>query len=159
MFVFKSRALELVVAFAAFAATPVLAQGPASACPPYYDPASGPYVHTNFPTVWQPATLLANDSAGQAMWNKIAGSIPNIAPKGQVNGSTINVTYNTAADSDCCESFSSTCHVHPCIVSAHYRYPTSQRESASHRFFVFSNRVHSHSLYNPEGLGNTHRRG
>jgi len=101
MFVFKSRALELVVAFAAFAATPVLAQGPASACPPYYDPASGPYVHTNFPTVWQPATLLANDSAGQAMWNKIAGSIPNIAPKGQVNGSTINVTYNTAADSDC----------------------------------------------------------
>src|SRR6266850_582129 len=104
MFAFKSRALELVVAFAAFAATPVFAQGTASACPPYYDPASGPYVHTNFPTVWQPATLLANDSAGQAMWNKIAGSIPNIAPKGQVNGSAIGVTYDGVNDPDCCES-------------------------------------------------------
>ena len=97
MFVFC--ALELVAAFAAIA-TPVLAQ----TCAPYYDPASGPYVHTNFPTIWQPATLLANDSAGQAMWNKIAGSIPNIAPKGQLNGSTINVTYDNANDPDCCES-------------------------------------------------------
>ena len=104
MFVFTSRALELVAVFAVFAATPVLAQGTASACPPYYDPASGPFVHTNFPTIWQPATLLANDSAGQAMWNKIASSIPNIAPKGQLNGSTVNVTYNNAIDSDCCES-------------------------------------------------------
>jgi len=37
------------------------------------------------------------------MWSKIAGSIPNIAPKGQLNGSTINVTYDNANDPDCCE--------------------------------------------------------
>jgi hypothetical protein len=29
---------------------------------------------------------------------------PNIAPKGQLNGSTINVTYDSANDPDCCES-------------------------------------------------------
>jgi hypothetical protein len=46
----------------------------------------------NFPPIWQPATLLANDSDGQALWSKIAGGFPNIAPKGQLNGSTINVT-------------------------------------------------------------------
>jgi hypothetical protein len=102
MFVFHT--LEIVAAFAAIA-TPVLAQAPATACTPYYDPTVGANIH-NFPTVWQPATLLANDSAGQAMWNKIAGSIPNIPPKGQLNGSTINVTYNTGTDSDCCESLS-----------------------------------------------------
>jgi hypothetical protein len=38
------------------------------------------------------------------MWNKIAGSIPNIPPKGQLNGSTIGVTYDGANDPDCCES-------------------------------------------------------
>jgi hypothetical protein len=57
----------------------------------------------NFPPIWQPATLLANDSDGQALWSKIAGGVPNIAPKGQLNGSTINVTYNSANDPDCCE--------------------------------------------------------
>ena len=71
-------------------------------CTAYYYAPSGQFVH-NFPTIWQPATLLANDSAGQAMWSKIAGSIPNIAPKGQLNGSTINVTYDNANDPDCCE--------------------------------------------------------
>ncbi len=57
----------------------------------------------NFPTIWQPATLLSTDTAGQALWSKIAGNIPNIAPKGQLNGSTINVTYDTVNDPDCCE--------------------------------------------------------
>jgi len=73
-------------------------------CTPYYYAPSGQFVH-NFPPIWQPATLLANDSAGQAMWSKIAGSIPNIAPKGQLNGSTINVTYDNANDPDCCEFY------------------------------------------------------
>lgn len=105
------RALQLVAAFAAIA-TPALAQDhtseesesqitdPALECTPYYYAPSGQFVH-NFPPIWQPATLLANDSAGQAMWSKIAGSIPNIAPKGQLNGSTINVTYDNANDPDC----------------------------------------------------------
>jgi len=39
------------------------------------------------------------------MWSQIAGTIPNIPPKGQLNGSTINVTYDNANDPDCCEFF------------------------------------------------------
>lgn len=57
----------------------------------------------NFPTIWQPATLLANDSDGQALWQKIAPGVPNIPAKGQLNGSTINVTYDSANDPACCE--------------------------------------------------------
>ena len=57
----------------------------------------------NFPTIWQPATLFASDSAGQAMWQKIASGVPNIPPKGQLNGSTINVTYDSVNDPACCE--------------------------------------------------------
>ena len=72
-------------------------------CTPYYYAPSGQFVNT-FPPIWQPATLLANDSQGQAMWANISASIPTtIQPKGQLNGSTINVTYNGAADPDCCE--------------------------------------------------------
>ena len=55
----------------------------------------------NFPTIWQPATLLANDSDAQAVWQKIASGVPNILAKGQLNGSTVNVTYDSANDSDC----------------------------------------------------------
>ncbi|KAH9979332.1 chitin deacetylase [Lactifluus volemus] len=56
----------------------------------------------NFPPIWQPATLLSTDTAGQAMWASIASSIPtNIQPKGQLNGSTINVTYDKVTDPDC----------------------------------------------------------
>ena len=57
----------------------------------------------NFPTIWQPATLLANDSDGQALWQKIASGVPNITPKGQLNGSTTNVTYDSVNDPACCE--------------------------------------------------------
>jgi hypothetical protein len=99
---FVLRALDLVAALAAIAA-PALAQAPVTGCTPYYDATVAPYTH-NFPTIWQPATLLANDTAGQAMWNKIAGSIPNIPPKGQLTGSTINVTYDNVNDPDCCKS-------------------------------------------------------
>ena len=59
----------------------------------------------NFPTIWQPAlTLVSSDSAGLALWNQISPGVPNIAPKGQLNGSTINETYDVAGDPDCCES-------------------------------------------------------
>ncbi|KAI9433221.1 carbohydrate esterase family 4 protein [Lactarius indigo] len=70
-------------------------------CTPYYYAPSGQFVN-NFPTIWQPATLLANDTEGQAMWANISSSIPtNILPKGQLYDSTINVTYNWANDPDC----------------------------------------------------------
>jgi hypothetical protein len=39
------------------------------------------------------------------MWKIISGIIPtNILPKGQLNGSTINVTYDKVHDPDCCAS-------------------------------------------------------
>ena len=74
-------------------------------CTPYYYAPVGQAI-SEFPTIWTPATLLANDTAGQALWANISSSIPtNILPKGQINGSTINVTYNGPADPDCCELF------------------------------------------------------
>jgi hypothetical protein len=75
---------------------------PNEECTPYSYPPTAQYI-SQFPPIWQPATLLASDSAGQAMWANMSSSIPNIAPKGQLNGSTINETYNSAADPDCCE--------------------------------------------------------
>jgi len=53
--------------------------------------------------IWQPATLLANDSDAQAVWQRIASGVPNILAKGQLNGSTVNVTYDSANDPDCCK--------------------------------------------------------
>jgi len=108
---FDFRALRLFAVFTAIT-TSVLAQNhtneqsesqitdPNQECTTYSYPPTAQLVH-NFPTLWQPAKLLANDTAGQALWSKIAGSIPNIAPKGQLNGSTINVTYDNAGDPDC----------------------------------------------------------
>ncbi|KAF7982981.1 hypothetical protein HWV62_24580 [Athelia sp. TMB] len=57
----------------------------------------------NFPTIWQPATLLANDTAGQAEWAKISPSIPtNIPVKGTLTGnfSDFTPTYSPS-DPDC----------------------------------------------------------
>jgi len=57
----------------------------------------------NFPPIWTPATLLANDTAGQAKWNSIKGSIPtNIPVKGTLAGdfSNFTPTYNPS-DPDC----------------------------------------------------------
>jgi len=62
----------------------------------------------NFPPNWvQPAVLLANDTAGQAKWNSIKGSIPtNIQVKGTVKGDFTNFTptYNPL-DPDCWWTF------------------------------------------------------
>ncbi|KAI0321744.1 hypothetical protein OF83DRAFT_186584 [Amylostereum chailletii] len=66
----------------------------------YYAPVSTQL--TTFPTIWQPATLLANDTRGQAVWNSIQASVPtSIQPKGVANNSLQGVTYNAAADPDC----------------------------------------------------------
>ncbi|KAF9262485.1 carbohydrate esterase family 4 protein [Marasmius fiardii PR-910] len=74
---------------------------PAQECSMY----SYPNVANNlaqFPKVWDPATLLPSDSAGQEKWNSIKDSIPNTPPKGTINGdfSQFTPTYNPS-DSDC----------------------------------------------------------
>ena len=71
-------------------------------CSIYSYPPVAQNVHS-FPTVLQPTTLLASDSAGQAFWQKTATGVPNIPPKGQLNGSIINVTYDSVNDPDCYE--------------------------------------------------------
>ncbi|KAI0268546.1 hypothetical protein BGY98DRAFT_1109211 [Russula aff. rugulosa BPL654] len=108
---FNLRALKLFTAIA-LVATSVSAQGhtseqseanitdPNAECTVYSYPPVAQNIQ-NFPTVWQPATLLSTDSAGQAMWTKIAPNVPNIAPKGQLNGSSINETYDLVNDPDC----------------------------------------------------------
>lgn len=83
---------------------------PNQECTPYSYPPTAQYI-SQFPPVWQPATLLTSDTAGQAMWSNMSSSIPNIAPKGQLNGSTINETYNGAQDPDCCELMNPSLHV------------------------------------------------
>jgi len=102
-------ALTLFVAFLATSARPqghtseqseAQISDPNAECTVYsYPPVS--QAISQFPAIWQPATLLASDSAGQAFWANISAGVPNIAPKGQLNGSTINETYNAAADPDC----------------------------------------------------------
>jgi hypothetical protein len=61
----------------------------------------------SFPPIWQPATLLANDTAGQAKWKSIEGSIPtNIPVKGTITGnfSAFTPTYSPT-DPDCWWSY------------------------------------------------------
>jgi len=110
------RARELFAAFAVVV-TSVLAQDhsseeseaqitdPIAECTTYYYEPVAQSVHT-FPPIWQPATLLQDDTEGQALWAKISGSIPNIPPKGQLNGSTIGVMYDSVNDPDCWWSIS-----------------------------------------------------
>jgi len=61
----------------------------------------------SFTPIWQPATLLANDTAGQAKWKSIEGSIPtNIPVKGTITGnfSAFTPTYSPT-DPDCWWSY------------------------------------------------------
>jgi hypothetical protein len=85
----------------------------------------------NFPAIWQPATLLASDSAGQALWSKIASGVPNIPPKGQLNGSTINVTYDSVNDPDCCEWY----FLSPALSFG--RGPSGSRSNSCHVWRMF----------------------
>ncbi|KAK0491978.1 carbohydrate esterase family 4 protein [Armillaria luteobubalina] len=53
----------------------------------------------SFPPIWQPATILSDDTVAQAKWQSISGSVPtNIS--GTPSGDFSNVSY-TAADPDC----------------------------------------------------------
>jgi len=72
---------------------------PTQECAPYSYPPVANMVH---PTIWQPATIVAGDTAAQNMWNNISGSIPtNIQPKGTMDGNITGVTYDAANDPDC----------------------------------------------------------
>src|SRR5258708_3430496 len=51
-----------------------LYEDPNAECTVYSYPPVAQNIH-NFPTIWQPATLLANDSDGQALWQKIASGV------------------------------------------------------------------------------------
>ena len=53
---------------------------PVAECTAYYYAPSGSQISL-FPPIWQTAFILPNDTAAQAKWSSIAGSIPNIAPK------------------------------------------------------------------------------
>jgi hypothetical protein len=74
-------------------------------CTPYYYAPTAVQLY-NFPPIWQPAVLLANDSAGQAKWGSIQASIPNITVKGTITGNFSNFTptYNPS-DPDCWWTF------------------------------------------------------
>ncbi|KAI0034824.1 hypothetical protein K488DRAFT_44649 [Vararia minispora EC-137] len=68
----------------------------------YYAPVGTALAAGEFPTVWQSATLLPNDTEGQQIWASIQPSVPtNIQPKGNRNSSLANVTYDAVADPDC----------------------------------------------------------
>ena len=78
---------------------------PNTECKPCYYAPTDQFIK-DFPAVWTPATLLANDTEAHAVWANISSSIPtNIQPKGQLNGSTVNEAYDCVADPDCCELF------------------------------------------------------
>ncbi|KAH7907725.1 hypothetical protein BJ138DRAFT_1159419 [Hygrophoropsis aurantiaca] len=48
--------------------------------PYYYAPVSNAL--SNYPTIWEPATIVASDSAAQTKYQSMIGQIPNIPPKG-----------------------------------------------------------------------------
>ncbi|KAH7907724.1 carbohydrate esterase family 4 protein [Hygrophoropsis aurantiaca] len=48
--------------------------------PYYYAPVSNAL--DNYPEIWEPATIVASDSAAQAKYQSMIGQIPNIPPKG-----------------------------------------------------------------------------
>lgn len=72
-------------------------------CQPYYYPPVSNSL-SSFPVIWQPASILPNDTAAMNLWNSIAGGVPSskIPVKGTLNGdfgSTMS-TYPTS-DPDC----------------------------------------------------------
>lgn len=71
----------------------------------YYAPVAA--VKGNFPTIWEPASILSNDTAAQDKWNEISSSIPtNITVKGlnetsALTGNFTGITYDYGTDPDC----------------------------------------------------------
>jgi hypothetical protein len=55
-----------------------------------------------FPTIWQPASILSNDTAALNSWANISQTVPtNIFPNGDIFGDWNNTAYNTAEDPQC----------------------------------------------------------
>lgn len=73
----------------------------------YYTYAPVAAANTSFPEIWQPATLLATDTEGQAYWNNIKDTIPtNISVKGTILGDFSNFTPTyPPTDPDCWWSY------------------------------------------------------
>ncbi|KAJ3795071.1 putative chitin deacetylase [Lentinula aff. detonsa] len=55
-----------------------------------------------FPTIWQPATIVSNDTEAQNIWANISQSVPtNILPHGDIYGDWNDTSYNVVEDPDC----------------------------------------------------------
>lgn len=69
----------------------------------YYTYAPVAAANASFPEIWQPATLLASDTEGNAYWNSIKASVPtNIPVKGTMAGDFTNFTPTySPSDPDC----------------------------------------------------------
>lgn len=69
-------------------------------CAPYYYAPVSTSI-SSFPPIWQPASILPNDTNAMNKWAAISPNVPtNIQPKGTITGNFTNVTYN-ATDADC----------------------------------------------------------
>ncbi|KAF8656450.1 hypothetical protein AX16_002535 [Volvariella volvacea WC 439] len=56
----------------------------------------------SFPTIWQPAVILSNDTNAQAKWDQIKGNVPtNISVKSVPGNSTNNTSTYDPSDPDC----------------------------------------------------------
>jgi len=74
---------------------------PATECTAYY---YAPVTEAldGFPTIWQPASILSNDTAAVTSWANISKTVPtNIYPNGDIYGDWNNTAYNTATDPQC----------------------------------------------------------
>jgi hypothetical protein len=72
-------------------------------CTPYYYAPSATQIH-NFPTIWQPASILPNDTEAQQAWAAIQPQVPtNISVKlGTILGNFSNFTPTYSyTDPDC----------------------------------------------------------
>ena len=76
-------------------------------CTPYYYAPSADQRY-NFPTIWEPASILSNDTEAQAKYQSIQSAIPNIPPKGtqpqSLEGNFTGYSY-PASDPDCWWTF------------------------------------------------------
>ncbi|KDR66886.1 hypothetical protein GALMADRAFT_161844 [Galerina marginata CBS 339.88] len=72
---------------------------PKKECEPYnFQPVTDALA--SFPIIWQPATIVPEDSNAQAKWAAIQPSVPNIPPKGTLEGNFEGLNY-PADDPDC----------------------------------------------------------
>jgi hypothetical protein len=61
-------------------------------CAPYDDPLVDAHL-SEFPGIWDPATILVNDSVALAKWKSISSSIPtDVQVKGTITGDFSNTT-------------------------------------------------------------------